>query len=204
MAVDEVENEEDDLAPPGLSKLKLAGIAGAVVLLVVLSIAATLFFLGVFDSEPGTASETTTDTVAEENQPKETEADETDAEEVAAEPEAQAAQAAQAAKAPAMYFPIQPAFVVNFQARGRTRYLQVDVTIMTRNPMVFDAIQMNLPLIKNRLVMLFGSGIYEELQTDEGKELMRQQALESLQKLMQQEIGTSEIEQVLFTNFVMQ
>lgn len=109
------------------------------------------------------------------------------------------------ARPAAMYFPVKPPFVVNFQSRGRQRFLQTDVTIMTRDPEIFAAIQANLPLIKNRLVMILGGGVYQELQTHEGKELMRQQALEGIQTVMQEEIGREDgVEQVLFTNFVMQ
>jgi flagellar FliL protein len=107
-------------------------------------------------------------------------------------------------KPPAMYFPIKPAFIVNFQSRGRQRFLQVEVSVMTREQDVFSALQQHLPLVKNKLVMLFSGEVYEELQTNEGRELMRQKALEAVQSILQQEIGKPGIEQVLFTNFVMQ
>ena len=35
--------------------------------------------------------------------------------------------------------------------------------------------------------------VYEDLQTDEGRELLRQKALESIQAIMQQEIGKAEV-----------
>ena len=183
----ETENEEvEKLQKAGLGKVKLLVFLLVILVLIAGTIGATLYFLGVFGSGGSGDEEAAV------------------AEEVPSAEAAAADKPANAAKAPAMYFPIQPPFVVNFQSRGRTRYVQADVTVMTRNPKVFDAIQMHLPLIKNRLVMLFSGGVYEELQTDEGKELMRQQALEALQAIMQQEIGEKGIEQVLFTNFVMQ
>ncbi|MFA7552893.1 MAG: flagellar basal body-associated FliL family protein [Spongiibacteraceae bacterium] len=106
--------------------------------------------------------------------------------------------------APAMYFPIKPAFVINFSSRGKQRYLQTDITILTRDIEVFSAIQAHSPLIKNHLIMLLSGEIYEELQTDEGKELLRQKLLVALNGIMQQEIGKDGIEEVLFTSFVMQ
>ena len=105
---------------------------------------------------------------------------------------------------PAMYFSIEPAFVVNFPSQGRQRYLQLEITVLTREPDVFNAMQTHISLIKNRLVMLLGDESYQRLQTDAGKVLLRQKALAALQQLMQQEIGKSGIEDVLFTNFVMQ
>lgn len=105
---------------------------------------------------------------------------------------------------PAMYFPIKPAFVVSFPARGKQRYLQVEITVMTRDSDIFVALQTHMPLIKNRLVLLLGGQVYEEMQTDEGKELLRQKALQALNEIMQQELGKGGVEEVLFTNFVMQ
>lgn len=108
-------------------------------------------------------------------------------------------------KPSAMYFPIKPPFVVNFQSRGRQRFLQTDVTIMTRDPEIFAAVQGHLPLIKNRLVMILGGGVYQDLQTHEGKELMRQQVHKGVQAVILDETGKEEgVEQILFTNFVMQ
>lgn len=105
---------------------------------------------------------------------------------------------------PAMYFPIKPPFIVNFQARGRQRFLQAEVTVMTRDMDIFNAMQTHAPLIKNRIVMLMSGEVYQELQTDEGKELLRQKVQQALQEIMQQEVGKEGVEEVLFTGFVMQ
>lgn len=104
----------------------------------------------------------------------------------------------------AMYFPIKPAFVVNFSTPGRQRFMQVEITVLTREMDVFNALQTHMPLIKNRLVMLFSGEIYDELQTNEGKELLRLKALDAMQQVMQQEIAKPGVEEVLFTSFVMQ
>lgn len=61
-----------------------------------------------------------------------------------------------------------------------------------------------MPLVKNRLIMLFEGGVYDELQTNEGKESLRQNALEVLQEIIKQEVGVYEVEEILFTNSVMQ
>lgn len=104
----------------------------------------------------------------------------------------------------AIYYPIKPAIVVNFQVRGRQRFLQVELTLMTRDDEVVGTIETHLPMIRNALVLLIGGQVYAEIQTAEGKELLRQQCLQELQKLLEAETGSPGIEQVLFTNFVMQ
>lgn len=107
-------------------------------------------------------------------------------------------------RAPAIYYPLKPPIIVNFNARGRQRYLQAELTLMTREDDVVATIEMHMPMIRNSLVLLFGGQVYEELQTAEGKELLRQDALAEIQRLLEQEIGKPGVEQVLFTNFVMQ
>lgn len=105
---------------------------------------------------------------------------------------------------PAIYYPLNPPLVVNFNARGRQRLLQLEITLMLRDGTVINTIELHQPMIRNALVLLIGGHTYEELQTAEGKELLRQKALQEIQRLLEQEIGRPGVEQVLFTNFVMQ
>lgn len=104
----------------------------------------------------------------------------------------------------AIYHPLKPAINVNFSVRGRQRFLQVELTLMTRDESVIPTIDLHQSMIRNALILLIGGQSYEELQTAEGKELLRQQCLQEIQRLLQQEIGRPGIEQVLFTSFVMQ
>ncbi len=108
------------------------------------------------------------------------------------------------ARGSALYFPLRPAFVVDFEHRGRLRYLQVSITLMARDPAVIEAVQLHMPLIRNRVVLLLGGEDFEVLQTSEGRELLRLTLLQAIQVIMQEEIGQPGVEQVLFTNFVMQ
>lgn len=105
---------------------------------------------------------------------------------------------------PAIYYPIKPPITATFSVRGRQRYLQAEITLMMRDGDVLNAVELHRPMLRNALVMLISGATYEELQTAEGKELLRQQCLQELQRLLEQEIGRPGIEQVLFTNFVMQ
>lgn len=104
----------------------------------------------------------------------------------------------------AIYYPLKPPIVVTYEVRGRQRYAQADITLLTRDEQVVATIETHMPMIRDALVMIIGGKIFEEVQTAEGKELLRQECLQELQRLIEKEIGTPGIEQVLFTNFVMQ
>lgn len=105
---------------------------------------------------------------------------------------------------PAIYYPLKPAIVVNFSVKGRQRFLQAELVVLTRENDVISAIELHQPMIRNALVLLIGGQTFTDLQSAEGKELLRQQCLQEIQRLLQEEIGKPGIEQVLFTNFVMQ
>ncbi|MGH1472221.1 MAG: flagellar basal body-associated FliL family protein [Cellvibrionaceae bacterium] len=121
-------------------------------------------------------------------------------EEVAAEEEAPIEEVKKAA----IYYPMKPPIIVNFQARGRQRFLQAELTLMLRDESMIGPIETHMPMLRNSMVMLFGGQVYEELQTPEGKDLLQEQALTEVQDLLEQETGNTVVEQVLFTSFVMQ
>ncbi|MWV12580.1 flagellar basal body-associated protein FliL [Pseudomonas sp. L-22-4S-12] len=121
-------------------------------------------------------------------------------------PEADAEQAAETTpvKKSAIYEQIAPAFIVNFNYQGRQRYMQVSVALMARDQAELDALKVHMPVLRNRLVMLFSGQDYAALITPVGKEMLRQQATTTVQELAQKETGKMVVEQVLFTNLVLQ
>ena len=122
----------------------------------------------------------------------------------AEEAKAAAAEPAVPVKQAAIYEELAPAFVVNFNHQGRARYMQVSVALMTRDQAALDALKVHMPVLRNRLVMLFSSQDFASLITPVGKEMLRQQATASVQELAQKETGKVTVEQVLFTNLVLQ
>ncbi|MFS2159123.1 flagellar basal body-associated protein FliL [Pseudomonas sp. Pseusp122] len=120
-------------------------------------------------------------------------------------PDPAAVAAAEAnAKHPAVFEALTPAFVVNFNSGGRTRYMQVSITMLARNAADLEALKVHMPVIRNNLVMLFAGLPFEQLSTPIGQEMLRQKATASVQEVAQKELGKTVIEQLLFTNFVLQ
>ncbi|MFT7687774.1 MAG: flagellar FliL protein [Candidatus Azotimanducaceae bacterium] len=107
-------------------------------------------------------------------------------------------------QAAAIYHKIRPVFITTFSANNRQRYMQVEVTLVTRNEEVVAALVTHQPLVSNALVMLFADSDYLELQTPEGKESLRQSAQTKIESILETEAGIKGLEKVLFTQFVMQ
>jgi flagellar protein FliL len=110
-----------------------------------------------------------------------------------------------AAHLPAQYFKFDPAFVVNFGGPENSRFLQVQVEAMTRDPAVVEIIKANEPAIRNDLLLLFSSQTYEVLMSAEGKEGLRKSTAEAVRKVIAREGAKPEaVEDVFFTSFVIQ
>jgi flagellar FliL protein len=108
-------------------------------------------------------------------------------------------------KAPALYVKYEPPFVVNFDAKGVMRFLQISMEVMTRDVPTSEVIKQHEPKIRNNMLMLLGSQTYETLSSLEGKEGLRKQALETIAKVVEDEGGEGKkVEDLYFTSFVMQ
>ena len=124
-------------------------------------------------------------------------------------PEAAAGGEAASAEAPAeveedpIYLALSPGFIVNFEDAGTTRYLQVELQVMSYDQAVIDKVEANIPAVRNDLILLLSDQDYQLLNTVEGKEGLRKQVLESINKAIRAK-GTAQVNDVFFTGFVMQ
>ncbi|MFF5865866.1 flagellar basal body-associated protein FliL [Pseudomonas sp. NPDC012596] len=108
-------------------------------------------------------------------------------------------------KPAALYEALSPAFVVNFNQNGRQRYMQVSITLQGRNQADMDALKVHMPVIRNNLVMMFsGQGFDTLASSPVGQEMLRQKATAVVQEVAQKEVGKPVVDQLLFTNFVLQ
>lgn len=107
-------------------------------------------------------------------------------------------------KTPLQYFPLSPAFVVNFGGDSEIRFLQVDLQVGSRDPAAIDLLKEHAPAVRNNLVILFSSQDPSQLGSREGKEKLRAQVLAEVKQVMKESAGNDNIEAVYFTSFVMQ
>jgi len=171
---------EKEAKPSNLKKIIILVAAGVLVL--GLTVGATLYFTGVIGGGDESAAEIS-ETEATEK------AEEVDEEEVATE---------------TVYHKFKPAFVVNFEDKGKLRFLQIDLSVATKLPSVIDELTTHEPVIRNNLVLLYSSKTAAELNSLEGKEKLRQQTREEIQKIMKDNTGKTGIDEVYFTGFVVQ
>jgi flagellar FliL protein len=104
---------------------------------------------------------------------------------------------------PSLFYPIDPPLVVNFEDGSAVRFLQISMEVMTKDQKGIDSVQKNIPLIRNNLLLLMSNRDYQSLMSREGKEKLRQEALTEI-RAVQKKQGGADIEDLLFTSFVVQ
>jgi len=102
------------------------------------------------------------------------------------------------------YLDLSPSFIVNFPHQGRQRFLQAELTVMSRDATALEAVQRHMPVIRHNLINLFNAQLLLVFEDPAGIEQLRQLATQEVQQVLRNEIGRDGIEEVLFTAFVMQ
>jgi len=95
--------------------------------------------------------------------------------------------------------------VVNFIDTRDADILQVQMQFVVGKPEAVEGIKANMPIVKNKLILLLSGQSARELKTREGKEMLAQSIRLELNKLLGERTHVHEpIDEVLFTSFVMQ
>ena len=175
----DVEGEE---APK--SKKKMFIIIGSVLLLLVIGGGAGMLVMNMFGSDP------------EESAIEEVADGETDENDKEAEPEELSDEA--------LYWPLEPPFVMNFEGKSKAKYMQISVVAMSRSPKSIATVKKHMPAIRSELQFLLGSQKYVEMITPEGKEQVREEIMETMNNIIKSNDGGQGLDKIYFTSFVMQ
>lgn len=103
-----------------------------------------------------------------------------------------------------VYIEVKPAFTVNLDPDDPVGFLQVGIQILTYYEEVGEELNTHMPLIKNNLFTMFGEQKSQDLRSAEGKEKLQKQVLETVQAVIDKYGSGGEVDNVFFTDFVMQ
>jgi len=107
------------------------------------------------------------------------------------------------AKGDAVYIELKP-FTVNLDPADSVGFLQVQIQVLTYYDAVAEELETHKPLISNNLTTLFSQQKSEDLRSQEGKAALQKQVKETIQQIVDKYGSGGEIDNVFFTNFVMQ
>ena len=209
------EDDQDEAAPAASaskgSLKKILIIVAAVLALVGVSVAGTLLISSLTGKHEPEAKVAKKKAKAEaeadaEEKDKDAEKDKADGEKDKAEAEGEGEEDTNPDGTPkvALYMDFEQPFVVNFQDEGQLRYLQITISVMTKNPKVVEELKRHMPLIRNNLVMLFSGQTRDGIISRDGKEKIRKEAEAEVQKILKEQTGHTGVKALYFTSFVMQ
>ncbi len=104
------------------------------------------------------------------------------------------------------YVELKPTFVTNYgiSDNGKLRYIKADVTVRVSNKEAEYAARYHLPALRNSLVMLLSRQDESTVSSASGRETIKAEALSEVREVLLAEEGDPFIEDLMFTNFVVQ
>ena len=106
---------------------------------------------------------------------------------------------------PALFTSLRPPLVVNLKDEyDDAHFMQITLDVMARDQGIIDEVKNHAAVIRNSLILMYGSVDYEFVITREGKEKMLADALEEIQAIVERETGETGVEAVFFTGLIIQ
>lgn len=102
---------------------------------------------------------------------------------------------------PPVFLPLDT-FTVNLQ--GGDRYLQADITLQVSDPVQVDTFKLHMPRVRSRLLTLLSSKHPDELTTPEHKLRLALEIMDQLKQPLHPDGEPQQVDDVLFTSFVIQ
>ena len=104
-----------------------------------------------------------------------------------------------------LYQPLHPALIVNVTDQfGEPHFMQIEMQVMARDQDTINAIREHTPLIRNNLILHYGTLKYETVTTRAGKEQMLADGLKVVRDVLEPRITTPNAEALYFTSLVIQ
>ncbi len=97
------------------------------------------------------------------------------------------------------YHALKPSIVSNLS--GGPKYIRCDVQLMTEYASELEQIKLHSPALRHSILMLIAGEDGKKLQSRDGKEQLRQAALESVQTQLEELTGDSLVADLYFTAY---
>lgn len=102
------------------------------------------------------------------------------------------------------YVYLDPPFTVNFGTQGKLKFLRTQIALKVMTAEDAGKVLAHKPYLRNDLILLFSAQEPEIINSPQGRESLREIALDNLRARLQQLEGEPIIEALYFSNFVVQ
>ncbi|HEY8036519.1 MAG TPA: flagellar basal body-associated FliL family protein [Methylobacter sp.] len=103
-----------------------------------------------------------------------------------------------------LYFDMAKPIVVDFPAGAAVKHGRITLSMLVEGAETIEVLKKNEPMIRNNLLMLIGSQDATNLNTHEGKEMLRKAMLDDVTAVLVKMAGKGQVDEIFFTSFVMQ
>ncbi len=97
------------------------------------------------------------------------------------------------------YYKLNPSFVSNLS--GGPKYIRCDIQLMTEQAAEIPKIELHSPALRHAILMLIAGQDGKQLQTREGKEGLRKEALQAMQAQLEELTGQAIVNDLYFTAY---
>lgn len=105
----------------------------------------------------------------------------------------------------ALYVNLHPPLVVNIKdSLGDTHFMQITMEVMARDQELLNSVREHAAVIRNNLILLYGTASYDEVTTRAGKEKLLADGLAEIKAVMLQQVGDDNVEALYFTSLIIQ
>lgn len=107
--------------------------------------------------------------------------------------------AAGSAASEVVYHKLRPSIITNLS--GGPSYIRCDVQVLIEDATLAENVDLHSPALRDEMLMLIADRDGKTLKTPEGKESLRQDALETFRRVMRERSGKNTIEDLYFTTY---
>lgn len=101
------------------------------------------------------------------------------------------------------YYGFEPEIVTNYISnRKKLGFVRISVELMVKDPQDLLAIQHHDPLLRAAIVEILGDQTEDKIKSLTGREEIRKECYETVNRLLQQEIGKALVVNLLFTRYL--
>ncbi len=102
------------------------------------------------------------------------------------------------------YVALTPSFVTNYGNDSRLHYLKVDISVRVESLPNSHKVETHTPQIRHHIILLLSQQTSDGVNTHEGRQKLRADALRAVQDVLEAEEGEKIVTDLLFDNFVVQ
>lgn len=104
---------------------------------------------------------------------------------------------------PPNFMVLEP-FVITLKSDSRPHYLQLKLSLMSRDPETIKSLEIYRPMIRNEIIRYLGTLEFETVKKPGASDAIRENSLNQLLALMEKEQVEANIEELVITDMVIQ